>query len=208
MLKSFIWIDSFFNHFHPRLNEPTSDRQENAKTRDFDQISAHSFRHLPSLWALGGWLLPLWCKNMPFGKYTALWRALLNYPKTFSSCTFITPTEDKQGERAALKDRHSRSDVMDGWLRCSFKRTPTQSGAGERAFIVPLIIQQNHLWRSNRLPSKHWLWTCSLRTTKALEELKPTWPDCICTSSLPPFTNHSSNCFISLRSQEKKQDKQ
>lgn len=94
---------------------------------DFDHISAHSFRHLPSLWALGGWQLPLWCKNMPFGKYTALWRALLNYPKTFSSCTFITPRKDKQGERHALKDRRSCSDVMVDWLRCGFKRTSAQS---------------------------------------------------------------------------------
>lgn len=134
MLKSYIWIDFFFqNYFHPRLNEPTSDGQENAKMTDFDQIWAHSFRHLPSLRAVGVWLLPLWCKNMPFGESTALWRALLNYPKTFSSCTFITPREDKQGERAALKDRRSCSDVMDDWLRCGFKRTSTPSGASELA---------------------------------------------------------------------------
>lgn len=162
---------------------------------DFDQISAHSFRHLPSLGALGSWLLPLWCKNTPFGKSTALWRALLNYPKTFSLCTFITPREDKQGERVALKDRRSRSDVMDGWLRRGFKRTSTQS-----AFIVALIIQQNHLWHSNRLLSKHWLSTRSLRMTKAMEELKPTWSDYI---TPPPPTKHSSNHFILLLSQQK-----
>lgn len=40
---------------------------------------------------------------MPFGKYMALWRALLNYPKTFSSCTFITPRKEKQGEGSAFK---------------------------------------------------------------------------------------------------------
>lgn len=83
-----------------------------AKMTDFDHISAHSFRHLPSLWALGGWQLPLWCENMPFGKYTALWRALLNYPKTFSSCTFIMPRKDNQGERHALKDRSTRADAL------------------------------------------------------------------------------------------------
>lgn len=142
----------------------------------FDQISAHSFRHPPSLGALGGWLLPLWCKNMPFGKSTALWRALLNYPKTFSSCTFITPREDKQGERAALKDRHhARKWWTVDWDAASKGRLP------RAAFIVPLLIQQNHLWNSNRLPSKHWLWTRSLRMTKATEELKPAWSGCICT---------------------------
>lgn len=75
------WIDFFKTIFISHFAKPTSDRQEDAKMTDFDQISAHSFRHLPSLWALGGWQLPLWCKNMPFGKSTAVWRALLNYPK-------------------------------------------------------------------------------------------------------------------------------
>lgn len=52
-------------------------------------------------------------------------------------------------------------------------------------------------------PSKHWLWTCSLRMTKAMEELKPTWSDCACTPPPLLFTNHSSNHFILLLSQEK-----
>lgn len=128
----------------PHFIKATSNRQESAKVTDFDPISVHSFRHLPLLWALGGCQLPLWCKNMPFGKYKAPWRALLNYPKTFSSCTFIMRRKDNQGERYALKDQRSRSEVMVDWLRCGFKRTSAQSRKVV-FFITSCIIQRNDL---------------------------------------------------------------
>lgn len=187
-VQSLFWIDFFI----PRFNEATSDGQESARMTDFDHMAAHFFGHLPSLGALGGWQPPLWWKNMPSGKCTALWRALLNYPKTFSSCTFITPRKDKQGERHAFKDRRSRSDVMVDWLRCGFKRTSAQSrsvsslfGASSNRMIYSISTgcQANI---SSEL-------SLSLRMTQTAEQPKPTNQ-----RGLTPFALDSSSSVLGI----------
>lgn len=138
-----------------------SDSQESADIPEsiFDQILEviQFSSHLPSLYTLQGWQLPLWCQNMPFGNCTGIWGTLLNYPKNiFFSCTFILlkkkKKDKKKGEGDVFKGLCWCSDVMFDWLRFGFKRMSAHSK--NNVFYC-------FMWGSNRI-----IYNTSIQTVK------------------------------------------
>lgn len=118
-LKTVKSLFGFFLSFHVLMTRLQTARRA-PKWRIFDHISAHSFRHLP-LWVLGGWQLPFWCKTIPFGKYTALWRTLLNYPKNIFFMHFHHAQERQSRWEARFKGPaltlRCDGPLMEMWLQ-------------------------------------------------------------------------------------------